>query len=117
MPPILADNLSWILLAAAFLGFWWFKRPDLSSERARELVEAGARLIDVRSPAEFASGHIDGARNIPVGEIASRSAEAGAPDSPVVVYCASGTRSAMARRALRAKGYRQVYNLGPMSRW
>ena len=117
MPPILADNISWIVLGAAFIAFWWWKRPDLSSARARELVKGGASLIDVRSPAEFAAGHISGARNIPVGEIARRSTEAGSTDRPVVVYCASGTRSAMARRTLRAAGYRQVYNLGPMSRW
>ena len=117
MPPILADNLSWIVLGAAFIAFWWWKRPDLSPERAHELVKGGASLVDVRSPSEFAAGHIDGARNLPVGEIAGRSAEVGPTDRPVVVYCASGTRSAMARRTLRAAGFKSVYNLGPMSRW
>ena len=117
MPPFIADNLSWIVLAVAFATFWWWKRPDLSPDRARELVKGGASLIDVRSPAEFAAGHIPGARNIPVGDVGRRSAELGPVDRPVIVYCASGTRSAMARRTLRAAGFQKVENLGPMSRW
>jgi len=117
MPAILANNLSWIVLVVAIAGFWWWKRPDLTTERAHQLVEGGAALIDVRSPGEFAAGHIDGARNIPVGEVGGRAAEVGPLERPVVVYCASGTRSAMARRALRSAGFKEVYNLGPMSRW
>jgi phage shock protein E len=117
MPAFLASNVSWIVLALAIGGFWWWKRPDLSTERAHQLVEAGAALVDVRSPAEFAAGHIDGARNIPVGEVGGRAAQIGPHDRPVVVYCASGTRSAIARRALRSAGFKEVYNLGPMSRW
>lgn len=117
MPPIIANNISWIVLFAAVALLWWWKRPDVSPERAHELVKAGACLLDVRSPAEFAAGHVAGALNIPVGEVARRAAEVGPTDRPVVLYCASGTRSAIARRALRAAGYKQAYNLGPMSRW
>ena len=80
------------------------------------LADFGA-IIDVRSPDEFASGHIDGARNIPVDEIGGRTDEVGKPDQPVVVYCRSGMRSAQAKSTLEAAGFTQVYNLGGISRW
>jgi rhodanese-related sulfurtransferase len=41
----------------------------------------------------------------------------GAKDKPVVLYCASGTRSSMARSVLKGQGFTQVFNLGAMSRW
>ncbi len=113
----MSQYLVFALIALAFVVLWWVKRPDISSQEAHELVKGGARLIDVRSPGEFNSGHIDGARNIPVGEIGSRTAELGPADRPIVLYCASGARSAMAARSLKAAGFKKVRNLGPMSNW
>ena len=84
---------------------------------AHQLVADGAPLIDVRSPAEFASGHIDGARNIPLAQLRMRSNEVGAKDSPVVVYCRSGMRSAKAKSVLEAAGFTRVHNLGGQDRW
>ena len=89
----------------------------VDSAQAHRLVEDGARLIDVRSPSEYASGHIDGARNIPLDQIGSRTNDVGRKDAPVVVYCRSGMRSAQAKSKLEAAGFTQVYNLGGMSRW
>ncbi|MBV1862541.1 MAG: rhodanese-like domain-containing protein [Nannocystaceae bacterium] len=89
----------------------------VESKQAHGLVEDGAALIDVRSTQEFASGHIEGARNIPVGEIGTRLAEVGDKDKPVVVYCRSGMRSAQAKSTLESAGFTQVHNLGGMSRW
>ena len=89
----------------------------IDSAQAHSLVDGGAALIDVRSPQEYASGHVDGARNIPVGEIAERAAEVGAKDAPVVVYCRSGMRSSQAKSALEAAGFTQVHNLGGIDRW
>ncbi|MGH1342981.1 MAG: rhodanese-like domain-containing protein [Nannocystales bacterium] len=89
----------------------------IESEQAHALVTDGAALIDVRSPEEFASGHIEGARNIPVGEIGARSSEVGDKEAPVVVYCRSGMRSAQAKATLDSAGFTQVHNLGGMSRW
>ncbi len=106
-----------IVAAVAFLALWWMKRPDVTSARAHELVAGGARLVDVRSPGEFSGAHLDGARNIPVGEIAGRARELGDKDKPIIVYCASGARSAMAKRTLKSAGFSQVYNLGAMSNW
>lgn len=86
------------------------------SNPAREKVEAGAILLDVRTPGEFNSGHIEGAINIPVNDLESRISELPA-DKEVVVYCRSGARSSSAKRILESKGISQVYDLGSISRW
>lgn len=108
-------------LVLGLLGVLVFKRGVSSSfvesKQAHTLLADGAALIDVRSPEEFASGHVEGARNIPVGEIGQRSAEVGDKDAPVVVYCRSGMRSAQAKTTLESAGFTQVHNLGGMSRW
>lgn len=83
--------------------------------RARALVAAGALLVDVRTPAEFDEGHVEGAVNIPVQELATRLSEV-PRDKEVVVYCRSGGRSANATDILAEAGY-TVHDLGPMSAW
>jgi len=75
-------------------------------------IQAGASIIDVRSPDEFADGFYPGAKNIPVNALPNRLAEVGPKDKPVVVYCASGGRSAVAQRILRANGFTDVTNAG-----
>ena len=84
---------------------------------ARKLVAAGARLLDVRSPEEYARGHLPGALNIPVQELDRRVAEVGPPDGELVVYCRSGHRSSRAAEILRQHGFSKVHNLGPMTAW
>ena len=109
-------NALWLFgaIAALYAGrFAWFK---LRAREARRLVAEGASLIDVRTAAEFGAGHIDGARNIPVHEIEARAREIPG-GRPVVVYCASGMRSAAAAIRLRRAGFDKVVNLGPMSAW
>jgi phage shock protein E len=88
-----------------------------ASEKARAMVKAGARLLDVRTPAEFAAGHIEGALNIPVQELAKRVEEVGPKEVPVVVYCQAGMRAANAAQILQKAGFREIFNLGPMSAW
>lgn len=89
---------------------------DAESE-ARALVARGALLLDVRTPSEFSSGHVPNAVNIPVQELGKRIGEAGPKDRPIVVYCKSGRRSAMARSMLEKAGYQRVLDIGPMSNW
>lgn len=101
--------------AAAFLLFR--RAGDLTPAEAHRLVEDGALLVDVRSPTEFAGGHLPGAVNVPVNEIGGRIVELGPLDRPVVVYCRSGNRSARAAGVLTRGGRRAVHNLGAMSRW
>lgn len=92
-------------------------RPDISGEEARRMVAGGARLLDVRTSAEFASGSLPNARNIPVAELGNRTRELGGKEKPVVVFCQSGARSATAKRMLTSAGFTTVRNLGPLSRW
>jgi len=105
-----------VLLAVVVAGCLFGFSGDVDSARARELVSQGATLVDVRSPGEFEGGHIEGAINVPVGELASKLGQI-PKDRAVVVYCASGMRSAKAATALRDAGYQDVYDLGSMSRW
>jgi len=85
------------------------------SARAHRMVEDGATLLDVRTPAEFEGGHVEGAMNVPLQSLTSRMNEV-PDDQPVVVYCLSGGRSASAARALESRGY-EVLDLGAMSNW
>lgn len=69
--------------------------------------------IDVRTPAEFAQGHIEGAINIPLDRIAQHVAShAPDTDAPIAVYCRSGNRSEQARHILQSMGYATVRNEG-----
>lgn len=78
----------------------------------KDKIKAGAAIIDVRTPDEFADGHYEGARNIPVNVLGNRLDEVGPKDRPVVLYCASGARSAMAAKMLKASGFADVTNAG-----
>jgi rhodanese-related sulfurtransferase len=104
-----------VVLVAGY--FMFMKGGDLSSAEARQLVQAGARLVDVRTPGEFAAGHIPGAINIPVQQLDARMNELQPKDAAVVVYCRSGHRSGNAARMLKSAGFVAVHDLGPMSRW
>lgn len=73
-------------------------------------------LLDVRTPEEFASGHIAGAVNISVDNLASRLSEV-PQNQPVVVYCRSGNRSATASQILADAGYANIYDLGGINAW
>lgn len=80
--------------------------------KARAWVAEGAKLVDVRSPGEFATGALPGAVNIPVDEIAGRTAELGDPNGKIVLYCASGGRSGAALALLSQRGFTQLLNAG-----
>jgi len=117
-----------LLIAALLGGFAYLSRLDTAPNsdtplvnggrvhgaRAAALVEEGALLLDVRTAAEFAAGHLDGALNIPVQALKARLAEV-PKDRAVVVYCKSGARSAHAARLLLDAGHPRLYDLGPMS--
>ncbi|AZN37747.1 rhodanese-like domain-containing protein [Iodobacter ciconiae] len=76
-----------------------------------------AVIIDVRTPAEFAAGHIDGAINIPHEQITEgiQSIGAATKESPILIYCYSGRRAAIAVTALEQLGFQQLYNGGGMT--
>ena len=79
-------------------------------------VGADHILLDVRTPEEFASGHIPGAINIAVDQLPQRLSEV-PQDRPVVVYCRSGSRSGQAAQILDRAGYAQIYDLGGIVTW
>jgi phage shock protein E len=109
---------TWIVMIGMVAAFVIMTRVGkITGQRARELVSKGARLIDVRTPGEFSRGHIDGAENVPLDRIGAHAAALLEEERAIVVYCASGMRSASAKRALKAAGAREVYDLGGMSRW
>jgi phage shock protein E len=73
-------------------------------------------LVDVRTPDEYASGHIPTAVNIPVTDIAAKPPTMD-KKALIVVYCASGRRSAAAAKTLTDLGYARVMDFGGVSRW
>ncbi|HEY0871940.1 MAG TPA: rhodanese-like domain-containing protein [Vicinamibacterales bacterium] len=76
-----------------------------------------ADVLDVRSQAEWESGHIPNATHIPLGELASQ-LDRLSPDRPLIVHCQGGTRSAIAASILQARGFRDVTNLpGGFNEW
>lgn len=98
---------------------WPFTASSSSASQnstARKLVAEGALLLDVRTPGEYAAGHVDGAVNIPVQELGARIREVGPTSRKVVVYCRSGARSASATGMLRVAGY-DVTDVGGMSNY
>ena len=76
-----------------------------------EKIKAGATVVDVRSEEEFRGGAYLGAINVPLQALSARLHRI-PRDRPVVVYCASGSRSAMAVRLLKKAGYADVWNAG-----
>jgi rhodanese-related sulfurtransferase len=88
----------------------------LPPDRVAEVIAAGAQVIDVRRAYEFEGGHLAGARNIEMNELTARSGEIDR-DQPVIFYCRSGDRSAMAVDAFREAGY-DAHNLeGGIEAW
>ena len=83
----------------------------LSRDYIQAKVAAGAWLVDVRTPGEFASGHPKGARNVPLQDLPARAKEL-PKDREIIVYCRSGARSASATSILRSKGFEQVHDAG-----
>jgi phage shock protein E len=80
-----------------------------------ELVKIGAIILDVRSKAEYSSGHIEGSINISVDQLSNNLYKLKDKNKPIITCCASGIRSASAKSILLSNGYIQVYNGGGWS--
>lgn len=87
----------------------------VTGAEAKKFVAAGAVFLDVRTPDEFSELHLDGARNVPLSDL-QKALPTLPRDKPIVVYCAVGSRSAMAASILAAAGF-DVKNLGAMGNW
>ena len=75
-------------------------------------IKDGAVVVDVRTVDEFMDEHFPKALNIPVNELSSRIGEIGPKNTAVVLYCASGARSAMGAKILKSLGFTDVINAG-----
>lgn len=76
-----------------------------------QLVKEGAIILDVRSKGEYAGGHIKGSINISV-ETLGNNLNKLKKDKPIITCCASGMRSAAAKRLLKSNGFSEVHNGG-----
>jgi len=90
----------------------------LSPQEAQEMMNEDVIILDVRTPAEFAEGHIPDALLLPNTEIKQRAEEL-LPDKEqtILVYCRSGRRSAQAAQELAELGYTNVYDFGGILDW
>ncbi len=102
------------VIPAAFVGFiaWRFLRFRRVRRQLPALLSQGAVVIDVRTAGEYSSGARDGSINIPLADL-ENGANKLDRQKPVVLCCASGTRSAMAAALLKRKGFQNVVNAGP----
>jgi rhodanese-related sulfurtransferase len=114
------DNL--LLFAIAFISgamlLWPFIRrgtggPWATTLEATQMINRqDAPVIDVREEAEFAKGHIVGARHMPLAQLEARAKELQKYKSkPVIVCCETGNRSSSAMATLKKLGFENVYNL------
>jgi rhodanese-related sulfurtransferase len=104
-----ADNLLLGVILAYFA--WRILSSILVRRRIPALLQDGAQVVDVRTPGEFAAGHASGSVNIPLQDLAE-GVKALDPNRWVIVCCASGTRSGIARRRLLRQGFSRVLNAG-----
>ena len=84
----------------------------MSNTDYKALMEEGAIIIDVRSPGEFAGGHIEGSVNIPLDRLENNLGKLKDKQQHIITCCASGMRSGSAKSLLKSKGYENVYNGG-----
>lgn len=95
--------LTWIIFK------WWSSYKV--TKNLPSLQKAGAVFIDVRSPSEFEGSHADICKNIPYNEIKNNLSEI-PKEVPIVLCCATGTRSSIAKLSLLKNGYSNVHNIG-----
>ena len=96
--------------------FDFLRGPDMDRELERFSRTPGAVLLDVRTPEEFAAGHIPGSRNVPLDAL-GRSDLPEDLGAPLFLYCLSGARSRQAAALLRQAGYTDVTDLGGIHKY
>ena len=106
-----------ILAIVVILYSIWKRSSQISTGSAVEHLKNGALLIDVRSPAEFSSGHLPNAINLPLEEIeTSLPRRVKDKNQVLLLHCQSGMRSGAAKAKLKGLGYTSAFNLGPYGR-
>lgn len=128
MTQFLWDNilLVGLMFASAIMLIWPSIAGLLSGARQIGTLEAtrimnqgNAMVLDVREPNEFSNGRIPKSKNVPLKELTKRLDEINKfKDKPVIVTCASGTRSSGALRMLKGAGFNNIYALkGGLGAW
>ena len=128
MAQFLWDNIHLVALMAISGGMllWPLVGNVLSGAKqigtleATRIINSGdALVLDVRDPSEFAAGRIPRSKNVPLAELAKRSDEiVRFKDKPVIVTCATGSRTSGALKLLKGAGFSNVYALkGGISSW
>lgn len=77
-----------------------------------ELIAQGATIVDVRSKAEYAGGHVKGSVNIPLDQLSYNLKKFKSKEQAIITCCASGMRSSSAKGILKSQGYSNVHNGG-----
>lgn len=122
----MTNILYYVAIAAIALYFAYFKGwilsdfESISPKSAYELIQSDTNitLLDVRTPQEFASEHIEGATLIPVQELSKNLSQlADVKDKKIIVYCHSGARSVAASRILVKNGFTPLNVTGGISAW
>lgn len=104
-----------VIVIALIAGLWMLRRKffgGLTMEALKSLKARGALLVDVRTPGEFNQAHAPGTKNIPLDQLGARLGELD-KTKPVILCCASGGRSGMAKQMLQREGFQDVHNAGP----
>lgn len=108
-------NWKYLLIAVAAVVAVFTLRGEatLSEKDAQERFKAGALVVDVRTPAEFAEKKLPGTINIPLDTLKSGITNHVTDKSKLVLlHCRTGRRSGIAETELRALGYTNVFNIG-----
>ena len=92
--------------------FDFFKVPDINEGLHQFEQTPGAVLLDVRTPQEFSQGHLPHSKNIPLGDYTKLAHIVPDKNTPLFIYCYSGSRSRQAVKALQRMGYGAVTDLG-----
>lgn len=78
--------------------------PEVTASEAKQIIDGGSQLIDIRTEVEYRTGRIPGARHIQLAEI-QREVSALDKGQPVIIYCRAGNRSGPAAEAFAASGW------------
>lgn len=110
----MSQNLKYILIAFVVIIIFVVIRNQFGGTNNKNLkaeVDQGAFLVDVRTPAEFASGSAKGAVNIPLNSLSQNLSKLKGKKK-IIVFCRSGNRSGQAKRILEQNGFENVINGG-----
>lgn len=98
------------------MGFFDMFKPKDMNEGVKEFQSvSGAVLLDVRTPEEYSEGHVPGSKNVPLQMIDKVTSVVDNKETPLYVYCYSGSRSSQAVSELERMGYIDVNNIGGIS--